>query len=146
MKTQSVNAITKKLFLGSILSAAILFSVNANASTANGSSTNRIDSAANKAEISYKGVDKNELLSFTVKYKNESGSKFSLVVFDDSGESPLFKATYTDKNFSKEFKMPKTTEINKLTFLILNGKESYREVFDVNINTREITDVVVSRN
>jgi C4-type Zn-finger protein len=146
MKTQSVNAITKKLFLGSILSAAILFSANANASTVNGS-TNRVDSAVvSKAEISYKGVDKNELLSFTVKYKNESGSKFSLLVFDNSGEAPLFKAAYNDKNFSKEFKMPKSTEISKLTFLILNGKESYKEVFDVNINTREITDVVVNRN
>lgn len=143
MKKQSVNTIAKRFFLGSLLAAAVLFSASASAHN-NTDSLTTADPAVTKAEIKYIGIDTDELLSFTVKFNNPSGSKFTLLVFDENNEN-LFKATYADTKFNKAFKLPKTS-INKLTFQILGAKENFKEVFDVNISTREIADVVVRKN
>lgn len=143
MKKQSVSTIAKTIFLGSILSAAILGSTTAHANPSSGELI-RVDSIATNAEIKYIGVDNDEYLSFTVRYSNPTGEKFTLLVLDENGEG-LFRSTYSDKKFRKAFKLPKAS-INNLTFLIQGAKESYKEVFDVSVNTREIADVVVSKN
>lgn len=145
MKKQSVNAIeiAKKLFLGSVMSAALVFSANAHNTIVSGPRTSvSADPASGKAEIKYAGISNNEL-SFNVKYNNPSGTSFTLLVLDENGES-LYKAAYFDKKFDKTFKLPKE-EVSKLTFLIQAGKETFKERFDVNINTREVEDVVVRK-
>jgi hypothetical protein len=144
MKTQTVNTIVKTIALGSILSASVLFATTANA--ANGTTNPmHVDSVATtKPEIKYVGVDTDELLSFNVKYNNPTGRKFSLLVLDENGEN-LFSAVYNDKKFVKSFKLP-AFSVNNLTFLIQDAKGSYREVFNIDVNTRQVTDVVVSKN
>lgn len=146
MKTQTVNTFAKTIVLGSIVSAAVLFSTAAHATNGT-TSPKHVDSVASaivKPEIKYIGVDNDQLLSFTVKYNNVAGRKFNLTVLDENGDN-LFSATYNDKTFVKSFKLP-AYSVNNLTFLIQDAKESFREVFNIDVNTREITDVVVRKN
>ena len=88
-------------------------------------------------------MDVNNQLSFSVKYANPNGNTFTLVVLDENGDQ-LFKAAYDAKKFDKTFKLPKS-EMNKLSFVIEDSKAAYKEKFDVNIQTRVIEDVVVSK-
>lgn len=134
MKKQSIQTIAKRFFLGNLLAAAVFLS--ANAATVN--------PATDKAEIRYTGVDKYNQLSFNVKYSNPTGNTFNLTVLDENGEL-LFRGFYGDKQFDKTFKLPKS-EVSKLTFVIEDGKDSFKQKFDVNIKTQVIEDVVVSKN
>lgn len=134
MKKQSIQTIAKRFFLGNLLAAAVFLS--ANAAT--------INPANDKAEIKYTGVDKYNQLSFNVKYSNPTGNTFNLTVLDENGEL-LFRGFYGDKQFDKTFKLPKS-EVSKLTFVIEDGKDSFKQKFDVNIKTQVIEDVVVSKN
>ncbi len=136
MKKQSINNIAKRFFLGNLLVAALFLSASAN------TGTNTVTSA-DKVEVKYTGVDVNNQLSFNVKYANPSGNTFSLVVLDENGDQ-LFKSAYGDKKFEKTFKLPKS-EMSKVSFVIEDSKISYKEKFDVNIKTRVIEDVIVSR-
>ncbi len=136
MKKQSISNIAKKFFLGNLLAAALFLSANA-------ATVSTATVGTDKVEVKYTGVDKYNQLSFNVKYSNPSGASFYLNVLDENGES-LYKAVYADKNFDKTFKLPKS-EVSKLTFVIEDGKESFKQKFDVNIKTSVIEDVVVSK-
>lgn len=137
MKKQSIQTIAKRFFLGNLLAATLFLSANA-ATVAPASP------AADKVEIKYTGVDKYNLLSFNVKYSNPAGNTFNLSVLDENGEI-IYKGFYGDKQFDKTFKLPKS-EVSKLTFVIEDGKDSFKQKFDVNIKTQVIEDVVVSKN
>lgn len=137
MKKQSIQTIAKRFFLGNLLAAALFLSANA-------ATVTPVNPAADKVEIRYTGVDKFNQLSFNVKYSNPSGNIFNLSVLDENGEI-LFKGFYSDKQFDKTFKLPKS-EVSKLTFAIEDGKDSFKQKFDVNIKTQVIEDVVVSKN
>jgi formylmethanofuran dehydrogenase subunit E-like metal-binding protein len=137
MKQTSIQTIAKRFFLGNLLAAALFLSANA----ATVSTTNV---TADKVEVKYTGVDKYNQLSFNVKYSNPTGNTFNLTVLDENGES-IFKGFYGDKQFDKTFKLPKS-EVSKLTFLIEDGKESFKQKFEVNIKTQVIEDVVVSKS
>ncbi|HEY1017828.1 MAG TPA: hypothetical protein VGE25_02445 [Sediminibacterium sp.] len=137
MKQTSIQTIAKRFFLGNLLAAALFLSANAaTVSTPNVTS--------DKVEVKYTGVDKYNQLSFNVKYSNPTGNTFNLTVLDENGES-IFKGFYGDKQFDKTFKLPKS-EVSKLTFLIEDGKESFKQRFEVNIKTQVIEDVVVSKS
>ena len=137
MKQTSIQTIAKRFFLGNLLAAALFLSANA----ATVSTTNV---ASDKVEVKYTGGDKYNQLSFNVKYSNPTGNTFNLTVLDENGES-IFKGFYGDKQFDKTFKLPKS-EVSKLTFLIEDGKESFKQRFEVNIKTQVIEDVVVSKS
>jgi len=136
MKQTSIQTIAKRFFLGNLLAAALFLSANA-------ATVSTPNVAADKVEVKYTGVDKYNQLSFNVKYSNPTGNTFNLTVLDENGES-IFKGFYGDKQFDKTFKLPKS-EVSKLTFLIEDGKESFKQRFEVNIKTQVIEDVVVSK-
>lgn len=136
MKQTSIQTIAKRFFLGNLLAAALFLSVNA-------ATVTTTNVASDKVEVKYTGVDKYNQLSFNVKYSNPAGNTFNLTVLDENGES-IFKGFYGDKQFDKTFKLPKS-EVSKLTFLIEDGKESFKQRFEVNIKTQVIEDVVVSK-
>jgi hypothetical protein len=133
---QSINTIAKRFFLGNLFVAALFLS--ASAKTSNSPLT-----SPDKVEVKYTGVDVNNQLSFNIKYANPSGNSFNLVVLDENGDQ-LFKGVYGDKKFDKTFKLPKS-ETSKVSFVIEDVKASYKEKFDVNVKTRVIEDVIVSR-
>lgn len=137
MKKQSVQTIAKRFFLGNLLAATLFLSANA-ATGSNGKTS------VDKAEVKYTGTDKSNLLSFNVKYNNPSGNTFNLTVYDENGET-IFRSFYGDKQFDKTFKLNKQ-EASKYSFVIEDGKQSYKERFDVNIKTQVIEDVVVSKS
>lgn len=132
MKNQ-INNIAKRFVLGTLFVAAL--------SVANAKTTTT--ASPDKVEVKYTGVDVNNQLSFNIKYANPTGNTFSLVVLDENGDQ-LFKGAYGDKSFDKTFKLPKS-EMSKVSFVIEDVKASYKEKFDVNIKTRVIEDVIVSR-
>jgi hypothetical protein len=61
MKKQNIQTIAKRFFLGNLLVAAMFLSANA--------ATGTTASASDKAEVKYTGTDKDNLLSFKVKYE-----------------------------------------------------------------------------
>ena len=133
---QSINTIAKRFFFGNLLVAALFLSASAN-------TRHSAIISPEKVEVKYTGLDVNNLLSFNVKYSNPTGNTFSLVVLDENGDQ-LFKGSYGDKNFDKTFKLPKS-EVSKVTFVIEDTKQGSKEKFDVNINTRVVEDVTVSK-
>jgi hypothetical protein len=138
MKKQSIVNIAKKLFLGNLLAAAMFLS--AQATPANTNNTFGPD----KAEVKYTGIDKENQLSFKVKYSNPTGSSFSLSVLDGNGET-IYKGYFSDKNFDKTVKLPKF-EASKISFLIEDGRNNVKEQYTVNITTQVLEEVTVSRN
>jgi hypothetical protein len=84
-----------------------------------------------------------ETMSFQVKYDNESGDKFAVVVRDQDN-NVLFQEFYTDKKFDKKFSLPKIDN-NKVIFQIKNVKDSTIQTFEVNANTRLVEEVIVKR-
>ena len=141
MKKQSIQTLAKRFFLGNLLAAALFLSANAKTQSAHINPA--YAPAADKVEVKYTGVDNNNQLSFNVKYSNPTASSFTLVVLDENGE-PLFKGYYGDKNFSKTFKLPKS-EVNKVTFVIEDNKNSVKEKFTVNVKTNVTEEVTVSK-
>lgn len=136
MKTQSITTIAKRFFFGNLLAATLFLSANANDKTTAPATTN--------AEVKYVGVDKDNQLSFKVTYSNPSGSTFTLAVRDEQGET-LYRSHFSDKNFNKTFKLPKS-EVNKLTFVIQDPKNDVVEKYSVNVKTSVQEEVVVSKN
>jgi hypothetical protein len=138
MKKQAIVSIAKKLFFGNLLAAAMFLSAQAAPVNTNN------NFGPEKAEVKYTGVDKENQLSFKVKYSNPTGSNFSLSILDENGDA-IYKGYFSDKNFDKTVKLPKF-EANKLSFLIEDGKNSVKEQYTVNIKTSVQEEVTVSRN
>lgn len=127
----------KKAIITGVLSV-ILF-------TATQARTNeKTDANKTKIEVNYTGFFNNDL-SFNVKFDNPTGNYVTLHIINEEGES-LFKSNFSDKKFEKKFVLLKDADVNKLTFLFQSGKEVYKESFDINVITREVSDVTVKRN
>lgn len=97
-----------------------------------------------KIEVNYTGYFNNDL-AFNVKFDNPSGNNVTLTVINEDGEN-LFKSNFSDKKFEKKFVLLKDADVYKITFLFQSGKEVYKESFDINVTTREVSEVVVKRN
>ena len=139
MKKQTLNRIAKRFFLGNILAAMFFLSATANAVSTNVSTLD----PTKKVEVKYVGTEKDNLC-FNIKFNNESGKSFKVFVLDENGEV-LFVEKYSDKLFNKKFILPGTQEVNKLTFLIQSDKGSYKEIFDVMVNTHTVAEVSVTK-
>lgn len=104
----------------------------------------KTDANKAKVEVNYTGFFNNDL-SFNVKFDNPTGNYVTLNIINEEGES-LFKSNFSDKKFEKKFVLLKDADVNKLTFQFQSGKEVYKESFDINVITREVSDVTVKRN
>lgn len=138
MKKQSIVSIAKKLFFGNILAATLFLSAQAAPRHTN------TTFGPDKAEVKYTGTDRENQLSFKVKYNNPTGSNFSLSVLDENGEA-IYKGYFNDKNFDKTVKLPKL-EATKVSFLIEDGKNNVKEQYTVNVKTSVLEEVTVSKN
>ena len=106
-------------------------------------SATRAQSSDSAATIKYLGIQ-DDLVVFNISYSNPQGSIFSLVVRDQDG-SELYQHTFHEKNFYKQFRLPKA-EKSRLTFMIRNGKEAdIVKNFEINVNSRIIQDVAVKK-
>jgi hypothetical protein len=145
MKTQSVNNIAKKLFLGSILFAVILLSSQSNATAA--VTDFRSDSAlsVNKPEyvfVKYVGSTEDGLF-FNVKYNNEKGQNFDILITDEDGET-LYEGSFSDKFFDKKFLLPEDSDASLVTISLKSGKDNFIKSYSVKSNT--VKSAVVNKN
>jgi len=145
MKTQTVNNIAKKLFLGSILTAVIFLSAQ-NKAIATGTYNDSTikENMAGKVLVKYIGNSEDGLF-FNVKYSNETGKYFDVVIKDESGEI-LYEGNFNDKNFDKKFLLPKDHDVSALSIAVNAGKNYFVQSYSVITKTNSSKEVVVSKN
>ncbi len=85
----------------------------------------------------------NQSMLFEVKVENAGGENFTIVVKDDEGNT-LYRNAFTEKNFTKKFRLPKA-EATKITFQIRSSSGNMAESFEINSNTRMVEEVVVKK-
>ncbi|HVV06369.1 MAG TPA: hypothetical protein VHC96_19190 [Puia sp.] len=95
----------------------------------------------NPAMIKYVGTQDDQVI-FNISYANPQGAFFTLLVRDQDG-SELYQHGFHDRNFSKQFRLPRTDK-SKLSFVIRSGKD-IEIVKSFGIDTRVIEDVVVTQ-
>jgi hypothetical protein len=146
MKKTGLNNIARKFFAGSIL-ATVLFLTAQNKVFANTEVKNTIQTEkglAEKASVKYVGSS-NENLLFHVNYTNVNAKTFSIVVTDENGEA-IYTTVVNEKNFDKTFALPKSLDLNKISFTIKSNEGVYHQSFSLNVKTVEVTDVVAKNN
>lgn len=84
-----------------------------------------------------------ESLVFEVKVANASGEKFYVIVRDDNG-STLYRGSFTDKDFTKKFRVPKS-DTNKIVFSVISKSGANTETFEINTSMKVIEEVSVTK-
>lgn len=124
----SVTAIIRNAFFVTALSFLTIISAHA-------------QTVAQPASLSYLGTA-NDQMAFVLKYANESGEKYAVTIKDKEG-IVLFDGTYTDKVFSKTFKIP--SDMEDLIFVISNAKNRAEKMFQVSTERRVVEEVYVTK-
>lgn len=143
MKTQTINTIAKKLFVASLLTASLFFSAQTFAARNFGDSTIK-ENLAGKVSVKYIGNSEDGIF-FNVKYNNEKGKYFDVVIKDESGEI-LYSGNFNDKSFDKKFLLPKDHEVSSLSIAVIAGKNDFVQNYNVTVKSNTYTDVVVSKD
>ena len=97
--------------------------------------------SASAAEVSYVGSLDDEPI-FHIAYNNSTGSRFSIRLLDADGHI-LYQGIFTDRTFSKKFRIATTELSGKLTFVVRNFQDQSEQNFQVESNTRTVEDVEV---
>lgn len=95
----------------------------------------------NDPVIKYVGIADNKFI-FQFDYANESREIPQLLIKDEKG-TVLYKELIKDKAFSKKFVFNTDEVGNQLYFVLTGKKERQRQVFEVNIQSRIVEDVVI---
>lgn len=99
--------------------------------------------SADSAVIKYLGIQ-DDMLLFNVSYNNPYGSVFSIIIKDQEGSS-LYKGSFRDKAFFKQFRVPNTDK-QRITFVIRNaGDADMVRSFEVNHNSHFVEDVAIKK-
>jgi len=95
------------------------------------------------AQVKYLGTQ-DDMVLFNVAYPNPQGAAFSLVVKDQDG-TELYKNAYHEKNFYKQFRLPRVDR-DRITFTIRNNKDAdIVKTFQINVNSRYVEDIAVKK-
>ena len=145
MKKQTLNNIARKFFAGSILAAVLFFSTQ-NKVYADYTNHNKIstEKSTGNAAIKYVGLSQENLL-FNVKFDNASAESFVLTVTDEVGEV-IYRTVSKEKSFAKTFALPKSLDLNKISFTIKSTEGAYTQSFSLNVKTVEVANVVAKNN
>lgn len=84
----------------------------------------------------------NNQVYFVVKYANESGQKFDVIVNDEFGEN-LYRGTFSGKDFNKVFKAP--ADNGKLVVIIRAGKVKEDLKYEIKSEAKIIQQAYVKR-
>ena len=91
--------------------------------------------------VKYLGIQ-DEMMIFNVAYKNPEGAAFFITI-KDQDHNTLYQGTFKDKEFYKQFKLPKT-EKDKISFIFRNAKDAeIAKTFEINTSSRLVSDVAV---
>lgn len=100
----------------------------------------------NSAEIQVKYLDgDNEAMLFNLKYDNDSGNDFKLMVLNETGEV-LFQNSYSGKKFRKRIRLTRLTDSDGVTFLIRSPKENVQLSRRVKITSKVADPLPVAQN
>lgn len=80
-------------------------------------------------------------LFFTVKFHNESGRRFDVVVNDSYGEN-LYRGNFNGKDFGKVFRAP--AELGKLYVTIRPYGQKTEHKFEISSEARLVQDIYVT--
>ncbi|MBS1563156.1 MAG: hypothetical protein JST39_02155 [Bacteroidetes bacterium] len=134
-----MKTIVLNLSLALVIAVASFAGASAQARQA--SFTTVAEPATSQPVVTYLGSGE-EQMSFNLRYENLSGTKFLLTVLDDSGEV-LFDQVFTDKKFSKTFKVP--SDLGKLSFVIRDLRTKEQKKVLVSTERRFVEEVSVTR-
>ena len=96
---------------------------------------------AGSAEVKYIPVTDSEGI-FNVVYDNATGSKFVLQITDQDGNQ-IFQGAFSDKKFSRNFRLADPEGYSKLVFEIRNLGDHTSQRFQVETQTHLIEEVTV---
>lgn len=100
----------------------------------------------NSREIKVKYLDgDNDALFFNVKYNNDSGNDFKLMVLGETGEV-LFQNNYSGKKFKKNFRLPRLTDTAGVTFLIRPVRSSIQLSCKVQVPNKVADEITIADN
>lgn len=133
MKIQSVNNIAKKLLLVSFLSAILFLSAQSNAlADGNYLKSTPSNTTDNPKTIFVKYVGSTQDgLFFNVKYSNEKGQDFDILITDEHGET-LYEGSFNDKFFDKKFLLPEDSDASLVSISIKSGKDNFVKTYSIN--------------
>ena len=90
----------------------------------------------NVGEMKVKYIEgDNDVLCFNLKYNNESGNDFKLMVVSETGDV-LFQKNYSGKRFRKNLKLPRLTDAHNITFLIKPAKKNVHLSYKVSVTDK----------
>jgi hypothetical protein len=139
MKRTFLKIVSKKFLTAAAIIA--LFSV-ATATNAKAGEVKKSD--LNLSAVEYTGTVNNNV-SFNIKYDNEAGSDFSLIVKNENGEV-IYSHVYNDKNFSKKVVIRELPEDGgNVTFIIKSNDADIKQSFNINTVTTAVSNVVVTK-
>jgi hypothetical protein len=81
----------------------------------------------------------NDVLLFNLKYYNNSGSDFKLMVLNETGEI-MFQQSYSGKNFRKKIRLTRLTDTDDVTFLIRSPKKNIQLSYKVKVPSKVVDD------
>ncbi len=94
--------------------------------------------------VKYIGVVDNQFV-FQLNYDNAAGEVFTVTVRDEVGNL-LYSGKFSDKKFSKQFRMDKTELGNaNLSFTLTTQNEKQSQVFKVATTSRVVDVVVITK-
>jgi hypothetical protein len=96
-----------------------------------------IEENSRALQVKYLDGD-NDALRFNLKYDNNSGDNFKLMVVNENGDV-LYQNNFSGRNFKKHVKLPRLTETDDVTFLIRPVKSNIQLRYKVRVTTK-VTD------
>lgn len=132
MSLTSIDSLRKVLGIMPILLVTTLLSLPAFAQEA------AVQENSEQIQVKYLDGD-NEALHFNLKYHNNSGNLFKLMVLNETGDI-LFQNNYSGKNFRKKIKLARLTDTDGVTFLIRSPKENVQHSYKVKVPSKVIDE------
>ncbi|MEI9946954.1 MAG: hypothetical protein WDN26_22380 [Chitinophagaceae bacterium] len=93
-----------------------------------------IEENSRDLKVKYLNGD-NESLFFNLKYNNESGNDFKIMVLGETGEV-LFQNNYSVKKLRKVVRLPRLTDTDKVTFLLKPIKSNVQLICKVQVSNK----------
>lgn len=89
-------------------------------------------------QVKYLASDNDGML-FNLKYNNDSGDKFKLMVLNGNGDV-LFQDNYSGKKIRKRIRLARLTDTDNVTFLIRPAKENIQLSCKVKVKDKVVDE------
>jgi hypothetical protein len=93
-------------------------------------------------QVKYLAGD-NDALLFNLKYDNDSGNNFKLMVISENGEV-LFQNNYSGKKFKRKIRLARLTDTDRVTFLVRSIKENVQLSYKVAVKKKVMDGLAIT--